>query len=444
MKAKLEYCLQWLRDGAVRVVRSYPVETLLALYACIRCLLTYELDWSEERLFNGLALVPLFFALALAVNNLAGRGPWRKVYWAVWTPIVPLTLWSGLGAWVESAPFRISLGILAPLLLLLSLRAVRNDRFVNGALVWLRSGLLALLFANVALGLFYAILYSTTYIFGLEGKWIEHVAVWAVTIVETLAVPVLFLMMADRWRGAEMIGNRILEILLNYIVTPALLIYTAILYLYMAKILFTWSLPEGGVAYMVFGFTMTALAVKALDRLLAKRIYDWFFDHFSLVSLPMLVLFWIGVVRRTNEYGLTEPRVYLLVCGGLMTFCVLLFLSQRAGRYLWVCLAAWVSFRRAGLRSLLRARAYRRAVAVAARGAVGGTARTPRRRRTAAADAGAAGRHRPQGGVPQPLRIARLHPPRQRGFRAVRSGEGPRRSGRDFPRSDARLREVGL
>ena len=344
MKAKLEYCLQWLRDGAVRVVRSYPVETLLALYACIRCLLTYELDWSEERLFNGLALVPLFFALALAVNNLAGRGPWRKVYWVMWMPIVPLTLWSGLGAWVESAPFRISLGILAPLLLLLSLRAVRNDRFVNGALVWLRSGLLALLFANVALGLFYAILYSTTYIFGLDGAWIEHVAVWAVVIVETLAVPVLFLMMADRWQGAELRGNRILEVLLNYIVTPALLIYTAILYLYMAKILFTWSLPEGGVAYMVFGFTMTALAVKALDRLLAKRIYDWFFDHFSLVSLPMLVLFWIGVMRRTNEYGLTEPRVYLLVCGGLMTFCVLLFLSRRAGRYLWVCLAAWVSF----------------------------------------------------------------------------------------------------
>ena len=187
MKAKLEYCLRWLREGAVRVVRSYPVETLLALYACIRCLLTYELDWSEEELFNRLGLVPLFFALALAVNNLAGRGPWRKVYWVVWAPIVPLTLWSGLGDWIESASFRISLGILAPLLLLLSLRAVRNDRFVNGALVWLRSGALALLFANVALGLFYAILYSATYIFGLDGAWIEHVAVWAVTICETLA-----------------------------------------------------------------------------------------------------------------------------------------------------------------------------------------------------------------------------------------------------------------
>ena len=50
-KAKLEYCLQWLRDGAVRVARSYPVETLLALYASIRCLLAYELDWREESFF---------------------------------------------------------------------------------------------------------------------------------------------------------------------------------------------------------------------------------------------------------------------------------------------------------------------------------------------------------------------------------------------------------
>ena len=161
--------------------------------------------------------------------------------------------------------------------MLLSLRAVRNDRFVNGALVWLRSGALALLFANVALGLFYAILYSATYIFGLGGAWIEHVAVWSVTICETLAVPLLFLMMADRWRDAELRGSRILEMLLNYIVTPALLIYAAILYLYMAKILVTWTLPEGGVAYLVFGFTMTALAVKALGQLLEKRIYDWFF-----------------------------------------------------------------------------------------------------------------------------------------------------------------------
>ena len=342
MKAKLERYLRWLREGFLQMLRLHPVESALTVYACAGCLLTYELDWDHS--LPKLALAALFFAVALVVNNLAGRGPWRRVYWVSWTPIVPLSLWGGLEAWIVSELAFLTFGILVPLALLMCRRAVHNERFVCDALLWLRSGVLAVFFANVALGLFGAILFSTTYIFGLEGAWIDHVWTYALIVFETFAVPVLFLMMADRWREAGYESNRILEILLNYIVAPALLIYTAILYLYMAKILVTWTLPEGGVAYLVFGFTMTALAVKALGRLLEKRIYDWFFDRFSLVSLPVLTLFWIGVVRRTNEYGLTEPRVYLLVCGGLMTLCVLLFLSQRTGRYLWVCLAAWVSF----------------------------------------------------------------------------------------------------
>ena len=342
MKAKLERYLRWLREGFLQMLRLHPVESALTVYACAGCLLTYELDWDHS--LPKLALAALFFAVALVVNNLAGRGPWRRVYWVSWTPIVPLSLWGGLEAWIVSEPAFLTFGILVPLALLMCRRAVHNERFVCDALLWLRSGVLAVFFANVALGLFGAILFSTTYIFGLEGAWIDHVWTYALIVFETFAVPVLFLMMADRWREAGYESNRILEILLNYIVAPALLIYTAILYLYMAKILVTWSLPEGGVAYLVFGFTLFALAEKALQFLMRKRLYDWFFDRFSLVSLPVLALFWIGVVRRTNEYGLTEPRVYLVVCGGLMTLCVLLFLSQRTGRYLWVCLAAWVSF----------------------------------------------------------------------------------------------------
>ncbi len=342
MKIDLKRYVRLFREGCVQVMRAYPVEMLLALYACVCGLLTYELEW--EHSYAQLNLVPIFFALALTVNNLAGRSAWRRLYWVCWMPIVPLSLWPGLEAWIGSSQHVITLGILAPLALLASLRAVCNDRFVADAFVWLRSVVLALFFAHVALGLFYAILYSTTYIFGLEGRWIRDVAVWAVTICESLVVPTLFLMMFDRWRGAGLHGNRLLEVLLNYLVTPALLIYAAIFYLYMVKIVVTWTLPEGGVAYLAFGFTMTALVVKALDRALERRIYSWFYDRLSMVSLPMIVLFWVGVARRIGEYGLTAQRVYLLVCGALMTFCVVLFLSRRFGRYLWVCLAGLVVF----------------------------------------------------------------------------------------------------
>ena len=342
MKFNAKHYLRIFREGLTQVVRSYPVELALALYACIVWLVAFEAEWSQG--FCRVAVAPLFFAAALAVNRLAGCGPWRRVYRVVWTPLVPLSLWSGLDAWVEQSPYFISLFVLAPLALLLCRPAASNRRFVGDTLLWLRAFLLAELFANVALGLFAAILFSTTYIFGLHGDWIDHVWTYAAIVCESLAAPVLFLMMAERWRDADLSGSRLLQVLLDYIVAPALLIYAAILYLYSAKILVAWSLPKGGVAYLVFGFTIVALCVKALQLILERRRYDWFFDRFSLLSLPLSVLFWVGVARRIGEYGLTEPRVWLVVCGGVMTLCVLLFLFPRSARYRWVCALAFVVF----------------------------------------------------------------------------------------------------
>lgn len=342
MKEKIRRYARLLREGVRDVMRLHPVEVLLALYGCVGCILVYEDRWDDA--LSVLTLAPLFFVAALAVNNLSGRGPWRKIYWVSWVPIIPLSLWTGLEAWLGTASAGITFGLLLPLVLLASRLAVRNERFVCDGIIYLRSGVLALLFANVALGLFCAILYSTTYIFGLEGRWIERTVIYAVTFCETVAVPVLFLMMYDRWRDAQCAGNRIIEVLLNYIVTPALMIYAAILYLYMLRIIVTWTLPEGGVAYLVFGFTLFSLIVAALQILLEKRIYDRFFNRIGWILLPAQALFWIGVFRRTNEYGLTEPRVYLIVCGALMTLCVVLFLSRRTGRYFYVTLAALCSF----------------------------------------------------------------------------------------------------
>lgn len=342
MKARLQYCLHWLGEGIRMVLRRYPVELLLALFACVGCIVSYEMD--DDFLMPRVSLAALFLVVALVVNNLAGQGPWRKLYWVCWLPLLPLSMLDGLEAWRGTPSFFITYLVLSPLAVLLCRRAVNNDRFVNDAVVWLRSGVLAVLFANVALGLFCAILFSTAYIFGVEGAWTRHVGFYAVIVCETLVAPLLLLMMSDRWRGATWSGSRVVDLLLNYIVTPALLIYTAILGLYMLKIIVVWELPRGGVAYLVFGFTLLALGVKALQSLLQKRMYDWFFDRFSLVALPAQVLFWVGTLQRTGEYGLTESRVYLLVCGALMTLCVLLFLGSRTGRYLYVALAVFLSF----------------------------------------------------------------------------------------------------
>lgn len=343
MKEKLARFARDFAAGVRNALNLHPVELSLVLFGCVSCLFWYGGGWEDEKM-SFLRLVPLFVLLALAVNLFAGRGPWRKLYWVCWVPLVPLSLWSGIDAWVQSLPFLITLCVLVPLALLMARRAADNHRFVADALVYVRSAILAFFFANVILGLFAAILFSTASIFGIEGEWTERVWIYSLILTETLLVPVFLLVMIDRWSGGIGGSTRLLDVLLNWIVTPALLIYLGILWLYILKIVVAWTLPDGGVAYMVFGFTIFALLVKALQETLDRRMYHWFFDRFSFYALPAVVLFWVGALRRVNEYGLTEPRVWLLLCGGLMTLCLLLFLSRRTGRYLWVSLAAFVSF----------------------------------------------------------------------------------------------------
>lgn len=344
MKLRISEYLRELREGLAATQRLHPVEVALALVGSVLVIMAVEYEWANSYVLR-LTLLPIFFAVALIVNLLAGQGPWRRVYRVSWAPLVPLALWPGVTEWIGSVSCGLTLGAVLPLGLLLARRAADNRRFTADALVYLRAAVLAAVLANIALGLFEAIIWSTAYIFVFTGAaWLEVVARDAALLTQTLCVPLLFLVMVDRWQRAEVRGGRVLEVLLHWIVTPALIVYTAILYLYMAKILFTWSLPRGGVAYMVFGFTLLALLVGALRPLLDRRRYDWFFDRLSWIALPPAVLFWAGVARRVAEYGLTEARIYLIVCGAVMTLALLLFLSRRTGRYLYLCGAAFLLF----------------------------------------------------------------------------------------------------
>lgn len=344
MKSKLKNYWCELRQGLVRVVRRYPVET--ALQTVLTALFIWWTEADSFPLFPAVCLwmFPLFSLGALVINTLAGSGPWRRVYYVCWAPLVPLLFWRGLPAWVVTEQFALTLGVLVPLALLLCRRARDNRHFAANVLLYARSAFLALFFTNVALGLFEATLWSAAYIFGFdEMRWVEQLATDVVLVAEFLAAPMLFLLLLDRWSAAEYRLPRIGEILVNWLFTPALIAYALLLHLYALKIVFVWSLPRGGVAYLVFGFMAMALLVRMLCELVEKRVAEWFYGRFSFVMLVPTLLFWVGVVRRIGEYGLTDSRVYLLVCGVVMTLAVGLFFL-RSGRYSWLCASAFVIF----------------------------------------------------------------------------------------------------
>lgn len=344
MKTKLLRYADLLSESLRSTALRHPVELALITISALLTLLGVELNWGEEIIVR-IWMLPVFALVALVVGTLAGRTAWRKVYFVSWAPLIPLLRWPHLKDWITTMPFAMTMAVLLPLALLMCRRSVRNRRFVCDTLIFVRSAVLAVLFANIALGLFQAILWSAAYIFGFaDAVWVGHLATDILILAEMLLLPALFLMMLDRWSGCVCRSSRALEVLLNYIVTPSLMIYAAILYLYMAKIIMLWTLPEGGVAYMVFAFALLTLLVRALQSLSEKRFGEWFYRAYSFVMLPIAVLFWAGVARRVGEYGLTEPRVYLIACGSVMSLAILLFLTRHTGRYLYLCLAAFVCF----------------------------------------------------------------------------------------------------
>lgn len=338
MKPDLKKYGRRLLVGVGAAWRRFPIETLLMAGVTAAWIADYEYDlkWS----YGARVVVTAWYALVVLAVNLALRGTrLRRLYYASWLPLAALVAWPGLEAWLETPQAAVTFGLLAPLALLVARRRIDNRRFAAESFALVGAAGEALLFANVALLFFEAILWSTAYIFGFDdARWVAHLAVHAVIVAEACIAPLVALGLVDRRIDADAGG--LSRRLVDWIVTPALIVYTAIVYLYMAKIAVTWSLPRGGVAYMVCIFAVVTLLVRLLGEGFAERRAAWFYDRFSLVMLPAAVLFWLGAARRIGDYGLTEARVYLLLCGAVLTAAVALFFARRTGRYLY--LAAFV------------------------------------------------------------------------------------------------------
>lgn len=100
------------------------------------------------------------------------------------------------------------------------------------------------------------------------------------------------------------------------------------------------NLPKGQIAYLVTGFVGLLFLLKGCQPFLRQRYYDWFYRHASLISIPTLILCWIGIYYRISQYGFTIPRVYLIVVVLLLTLLSFSFFLKRVFHYYTI---AWTA-----------------------------------------------------------------------------------------------------
>lgn len=103
----------------------------------------------------------------------------------------------------------------------------------------------------------------------------------------------------------------------KFIFLPILFLYLIVLYVYIAKIVVSWQLPNGYVSFLTAGVMAEMLAVECL---LHSKLNDTAASHFwlllrrvlPLIVLPAVILMSIGIARRVSDYGWTVSRFYVL------------------------------------------------------------------------------------------------------------------------------------
>lgn len=334
------------------VVASHPVETLLAVAFFIAgVLLSAYGEWDGTLLAGvfagkvhyGLVQILryafiLFLATYLLHRKASGRVG-RTLYL-----LMPLLLAAAFWAPRDTCPERYFITLLLiQLAYLLGMGGRSNRSFMAAALHYVRSMAVSVMLACVLFGVLVTISLSVYYIFDFPDRWDVRLIKWSASIAYALVWPLLFL----AFEGAaarRLPRGRVIRSLLDWVFSPALLIYAAILYVYMLRIVLTATLPKGGVAAMVMGFVTCLFLMRGCQPLLTQGRYRGFYRYASWVALPTLLLAWVGTFYRINEYGWTVSRVYLVVALVTLSLMALLFLFRRRGRYRTVAGFALITF----------------------------------------------------------------------------------------------------
>ena len=332
MRKKIQALLVRLREA----VRQNPVEVLLAVMFCVVGCISYESK--DDNLNAILAYAPVLFLATYILNAWTEACRWRIIYYVSFFFFIPF-LWKKED--VGSAFWLVSICVIQLLYLAASWQKDNILFFVRG-LAYLRALLSAFLLAGVAWLLSLSIYFSISYIFDIWQSGQGRFIVYSLSIGFAGIMPLLFLMFNQEGEEDGKVQNRLFDVLLNYVLTPALLIYAVILYLYFIKIAVMWSLPKGAVAYIVVSFVSALFILKGSQPFLTRRYFDWFYRFAAFIAIPALIMYWVGACYRINQYGFTQERVYLVVVGAVLSGIVVLFLTKRTGRYLYAALLAVV------------------------------------------------------------------------------------------------------
>lgn len=261
----------------------------------------------------------------------------RPYSWYRFSWIVPLVALAIIGMTNDSAEFYLSSpkfwgANFITLLVLLGFPFEKNNQgftyrnFTNLFHLGLATAVWLLVFGLVA-----AILFTITTLFNVEfsDSFYSHFY----TSLGIFTQPLFFLVFQQRQAKSEMTLNRIFEILVNFVLAPALMIFTVLLYAYVIQIIFESVLPKGMLANITLPYLLGGLGVYALRSICAKARWETFFKFYPYLAIVPIVLLWLAIDRRISAYAWTEQRIYLVALATAITIAYAILTVPKIRQY---------------------------------------------------------------------------------------------------------------
>ena len=309
--------------AALGTLRRFPLVLGAAAVATLAAVLTAEELGSEalrDRLLAAATLgLPLLTAVALANEQQPSRP--RRLAAQLAALLVLLAVYLDWPGWTERARFLRYAQLSAALHLLVAfLPFGRSDRpvafwqynralFTRFVIAGVSSGTL---FAGLALALG-----ALDKLFGVDVPESGYARLWFVSAFIFNTWFFLGGLPKDLATLEERRPYPVeLRVFAQYTLVPLVSLYLVILMFYFAKVLVMRDWPQGWIGLLVSGVASTGILALLLVHPLAEEPEQkWiatFARDFWIGLLPAVIMLWLALYQRIHQYGVTEPRYFLL------------------------------------------------------------------------------------------------------------------------------------
>ncbi|RDE99704.1 DUF4153 domain-containing protein [Aggregatibacter aphrophilus] len=321
-----KWLLQFVQLAKQALVR-HPVELLLVAICGAIPIFAPEPNAMMERYADFLLWAPMAFML---VNLTHGNKYYRL---SIFIPIAfgVLATLVDLNDFTQSARFGIL--NLAVLVIFLCKNVAKNNRtFMSILLNNMLNAVIATLFALIIGGIGNGLAAAIQALFHVDMYALSmYSRIWLVTW--WWIFPLAYLSLSQRENLFSGRFNELSKILLNWILSPALVIYTLIIYAYAVSILIQGKMPEGMIANVAFPYLMIGIVLYTLQILLDNEKWQKFYRLLPWLNLLPLVMLWYATSIRIHHYGFTQDRVYLLMGAMVLALWNFILLVPKIRQY---------------------------------------------------------------------------------------------------------------